>query len=87
MATSEPEPVPPSEPERDDDEDMDEDVPQPKKPQARKKKAPKEPVPVGRNGLKKKLVKRTVITMDAKGYTSTSAFVGWGWPVLMSVPR
>ncbi|PIL37208.1 hypothetical protein GSI_00901 [Ganoderma sinense ZZ0214-1] len=77
MAASEPEPVPPSEPEREDDEDMDmeEDIPQPKKPQVRKKKAPKEPVPIGRNGLKKKLVKHTIVAMDAKGYMkSTDVF-------------
>ena len=71
MAASEPEPVPPSEPERDDDEDVDmKDVPRPKKPPARKKRAPKEPVPIGRNGLKKKLkqVKRKVVATDTKGH-------------------
>ncbi|KAI0719493.1 DNA polymerase subunit Cdc27 [Cerioporus squamosus] len=55
---SEPEPVPP-ETEQDEEE---EEVPKPKP----RKKKEKKVIPVGRNGLKKKRVMKTRMTMDAK---------------------
>ena len=57
---SEPEPV---ETQQDLDEDMDEDEPKPKR-----KRKPKKVWPVGRNGLKKKRITKTRMSMDAKGY-------------------
>ena len=62
---SEPEPVAP-EPEM--DEEMEEDVPKPKPRKRKEKKV----IPVGRNGLKKKRVMKSRMTMDAKGYMGTS---------------
>lgn len=60
---SEPEPV---EPEPEEDEEM-EDIPKPKP----RKKKEKKVIPVGRNGLKKKRVMKSRMTMDAKGYMGT----------------
>ena len=56
---SEPEPVAPEM-----DEEMEEDVPKPKPRKRKEKKV----IPVGRNGLKKKRVMKSRMTMDAKGY-------------------
>ena len=69
VMASEPEPEP--EPEPAQDEDMMEDTPKSK---ARKKKE-KKVWPVGRNGLKKKRVMKSRMTMDAKGYTGASPYI------------
>ncbi|RPD67099.1 hypothetical protein L226DRAFT_498989 [Lentinus tigrinus ALCF2SS1-7] len=52
------------EPEPQLDEDMEEDMPKPKPRKRKEKKV----IPVGRNGLKKKRVMKTRMTVDAKGY-------------------
>ena len=48
-----------------DDEEAEVDVPKPKP----RKKKEKKVIPVGRNGLKKKRVVKSRMSVDAKGYT------------------
>lgn len=65
---SEPEPEPKPELPAEEDEDDQVDAPKPKPRKRKEKKV----IPVGRNGLKKKRVVKSRMTVDAKGYMGTS---------------
>lgn len=61
----------------DDAEDIDDDIePVPK---IKRKKAVKKIIPIGRNGLKKKRVIKTVTTTDAKGYFGEKSYLLFCW--------
>lgn len=63
---------------KDDDDDAD-DIDIEPIPKIKRKKAVKKIVPIGRNGLKKKRVKKTVTTTDAKGYFGEKSYLLICW--------